>query len=719
MQLPGSSRFMVAARQHTLNLLLVNSHCGSKLITSIYFQANFSIMEASELQARKNGICWRCRSIDMYFEDFEEEQNWTSSAFEVRWRDIGIDCALCNELKALLDPSGSPLLDILNIDLALYANRYVRGIAKYIGSSRKKMWTLLTHVDSKFVDRVWLVPNSIARHVDAELNDLSFVRSWIHECQGAHEEHCGYQRSPTLPLRLIDCVSRELCELEPGVPYVCLSYVWGVSPGPKGDSLPKQFPKTIEDAMWVALQLKIPYLWVDRYCIDQQNAVEQHHLIANMDIIYRGASLTIIAASGQGPHDGLPGINGTPRRQQYSQTMGTPEKSIIALKDPLFNIRNTVWHTRGWTYQEMSLSRRRLVFTEYQLYFQCNAMERVEALSSEKTASFGRQDSMQQFQSFLRAFPNAHKDTTLSTLYRQLEEYYLRQISFVTDTVAAVVGIVNAFELGGDKPADRVYAKEFHGLPVFYNKTSLTFRHSVPDYEDGMKIDSIRTSTPTTTFAHSLSWRLQWRHEEAAMPSTMTPLFPSWSWASVKATFHPHPCGTLRFPEWNRAFKTSDHLKIWVTKKTGECLDLDRHAGTSGLWSSKELLPMIHIQSWCVSFQSLSSNLEETYNHIHRFSGFNLEGHDLFAQDYPHIPLDKNLVAIYLGRDPGGVQFLNKSSFNVRAYLLVVAQVDELTWRRVGTLSMYPEWVEDTDTRLILDILRPSGGWELRTLCLV
>jgi hypothetical protein len=151
------------------------------------------------------------------------------------------------------------------------------------------------------------VPNNIARHVDAELRDLSVVRSWIHECQGAHEKSCGYQRLSTLPLRLIDCVSRKLCGLKWGTPYVCLSYVWGDASDPRGDNFPKQFPKTIEDAISVALQLGIPYLWVDRYCISQQNAVEQHHLIANMDIIYRGASLTIIAASGQGHTMVFPG----------------------------------------------------------------------------------------------------------------------------------------------------------------------------------------------------------------------------------------------------------------------------------------------------------------------------------------------------------------------------------------------------------------------------
>ncbi|XP_044724639.1 uncharacterized protein HRG_02535 [Hirsutella rhossiliensis] len=34
-------------------------------------------------------------------------------------------------------------------------------------------------------------------------------------------------------------------------------------------------------------------------------------------------------------------------------------------------VRNRRWNTRGWTYQELLLSRRLLFFTDSQVYFQC------------------------------------------------------------------------------------------------------------------------------------------------------------------------------------------------------------------------------------------------------------------------------------------------------------------------------------------------------------
>ncbi|EWZ33609.1 hypothetical protein FOZG_13321 [Fusarium oxysporum Fo47] len=75
------------------------------------------------------------------------------------------------------------------------------------------------------------------------------------------------------------------------------------------------FPQTIEDAITVALQVGINFLWVDRYCLPQQECPEKREQIQKMHKIYREADLTIIAAAGDGPDYGLPGIS-TPRSPQ-------------------------------------------------------------------------------------------------------------------------------------------------------------------------------------------------------------------------------------------------------------------------------------------------------------------------------------------------------------------------------------------------------------------
>lgn len=93
------------------------------------------------------------------------------------------------------------------------------------------------------------------------------------------------------PRRFIDCKLGKLCEDE-GQYYICLSYVWGKastleldSPNPAVNGLPQTLPTTVADAMAVTLSLRHRYIWVDRYCIDQNNASEVHATIQGMNSI--------------------------------------------------------------------------------------------------------------------------------------------------------------------------------------------------------------------------------------------------------------------------------------------------------------------------------------------------------------------------------------------------------------------------------------------------
>ncbi|KAE9381913.1 HET-domain-containing protein [Stipitochalara longipes BDJ] len=53
---------------------------------------------------------------------------------------------------------------------------------------------------------------------------------------------------------------------------------------------------------------------------------------------------------------------------------------VSTMEDSRVAIRNSEWATRGWTYQEGVLSNRRLVFTEEQMYWECNGMATQESL---------------------------------------------------------------------------------------------------------------------------------------------------------------------------------------------------------------------------------------------------------------------------------------------------------------------------------------------------
>jgi len=67
-------------------------------------------------------------------------------------------------------------------------------------------------------------------------------------------------------------------------------------------------PLTIEDAITVTKAIRFQYLWVDQYCIDQGDENEKQRQIQQMNLIYKCADLTIIAAAGDGRNYGLPGV---------------------------------------------------------------------------------------------------------------------------------------------------------------------------------------------------------------------------------------------------------------------------------------------------------------------------------------------------------------------------------------------------------------------------
>lgn len=173
-------------------------------------------------------------------------------------------------------------------------------------------------------------------------------------------------QSPT-SLRVIDCLSLQIVSLPLGHQYVALSYVWGSYGTSNKDTFDiRQAPATIQDAISAAQELGYRYLWVDRYCIDQSDHAQKHSIIQQMGKVYNGASVTFIAAAGSNPQHGLPGVRTRGRSLHVEVCLkGSYQLSLCGRPGP--SIENSVWMTRGWTYQEALLSSTRCFFTDDQL----------------------------------------------------------------------------------------------------------------------------------------------------------------------------------------------------------------------------------------------------------------------------------------------------------------------------------------------------------------
>jgi hypothetical protein len=214
--------------------------------------------------------------------------------------------------------------------------------------------------------------------IKENIDSFDIVKTWINLCQNQHTKICSIENRSSVPgLRLIDCDTKTLVPGEAHL-YVALSYVWGYSSETSEDpnKLPENLPNTIKDAITVTKRLGYRYIWIDRYCIDQTNKEGTADQVGKMDLIYQNAELTIIAAIGEDPSYGLPGVGQRKREPQYLTACAKVGRHFLISTDarPKLAIANTKWETRAWAYQEALLSRRRLVFAKGQMYFECYGM---------------------------------------------------------------------------------------------------------------------------------------------------------------------------------------------------------------------------------------------------------------------------------------------------------------------------------------------------------
>ncbi|KAK1750919.1 heterokaryon incompatibility protein-domain-containing protein [Echria macrotheca] len=282
--------------------------------------------------------------------------------------------------------------------------------------------------------------------------DISVVKEWLNFCDVTHGAICGGVSDP-MPagFRVIDCSTRCLVlgeTLHNSQHYLTLSYVWGGTgagenePPNTNNEIPKTLPHTIEDSILLTLRLGYRYLWIDRYCIPQDHAIKESQIQA-MDSVYRNSALTIIAAAGNNPHYGLPGISTRLREPYPSITLGSHH--LVFAPYAKRDTYGSTWGARGWTYQEGLLARRKLVFTDKTVYFQCSGMHAIESISVPltKITEF-RDQKLTKRADISRVFP--YGGISDMEMYARIGEYMPRKFTFESDALNAFRGVLSASE---------------------------------------------------------------------------------------------------------------------------------------------------------------------------------------------------------------------------------------------------------------------------------
>jgi hypothetical protein len=396
-----------------------------------------------------------------------------------------------------------------------------------------------------------------------------------------------------IPLKCIDCLSRNIVKITPDDLYFALSYVWGAphpeTSSPKGKDPVKGLqigiPQVIEDAMTVVKSLGKRYLWVDKYCIDQHDDVDKHYQIQNMDRIYQGAYVTIIASAGTDAFSGIPGVGYVPRKWQPSSFIGNLvlRSTLPPLKDVL---GRTTWITRGWTYQEAALSRRCLFFTELQVYFVCSAMSCCEAtaiaLSSETAlASTPGVLSADIFGHTADVVDYDRPRTPLRKFADHVTQYTGRNLTYEMDIMNAFRGLLAKSQF-----------HNYYGIPI-----------AASDWEEAKSPEDFDYG-----FARGLFWMPNYSGHGGRISLSRRENFPSWSWVGWK--------GVAMFPGGGGAIsgfgrealmeidKSTFSSRFWIIDKHGKRFTLAR---LCALEFAQRLVPeisnYIEIESWVLQFR--------------------------------------------------------------------------------------------------------------------
>ncbi|KAK0750833.1 heterokaryon incompatibility protein-domain-containing protein, partial [Schizothecium vesticola] len=239
-------------------------------------------------------------------------------------------------------------------------------------------------------------------------------------------------------MKLIDCQTHTIVSAAPSMQYLALSYVWGQGPVEKYTypHLPDPLPPTIKDAITVTLKLGYQYIWVDRYCIWQEDPAHKVSQILRMMDIYSRAVATIAAASGgPNPTYGLPGVSPSRGRQRHHQIAGRVGNRMLVSgatdRKQKEAIEKSVWDSRAWTFQEAALSRRILYFTDVQVSFLCAGFEAYEHLTRPLALLYADGDPR-------RSKYGVHEARGASSLVYQ---YSRRRMTYSSDALNACLGV--------------------------------------------------------------------------------------------------------------------------------------------------------------------------------------------------------------------------------------------------------------------------------------
>lgn len=372
----------------------------------------------------------------------------------------------------------------------------------------------------------------IEKNLDEEGNILQ-MQHWLDKCLTTHKEGPSSDGQPSsvhpLPTRVIDVGTESHSVPKLFQPtsvmyekYITLSYCWG---RPQflttlSSNIQAHFegleestlPQTFVDAIKITRLLGFRYIWIDALCIIQDSMEDKAVEIGAMESIYSNSTLTIAVVNATQVSEGF--LHTKPRLT-VNVPCRTSDGGVGTLQiSPRENV--DLWqeslYTRAWCLQENLLSPRLLLFTKFEVVWQCQTTpfrrpdtSHVEYLYDNpalRSSAFSRiPESISSSSSLpqdFRTSPSREAERYKAWL-AIVQNYTKRNLTVLSDRLPAISGVAQKFQdAWGDEYCAGIWRRQFIA--------SLTWRRK-----------GIWEDPPETYWAPLEQYRA-----------------PSWSWASIE-----------------------------------------------------------------------------------------------------------------------------------------------------------------------------------------
>ncbi|KAH7382366.1 heterokaryon incompatibility protein-domain-containing protein [Phaeosphaeria sp. MPI-PUGE-AT-0046c] len=320
---------------------------------------------------------------------------------------------------------------------------------------------------------------------------LPTLSSWIEDC--IHHHNCAPSDGP-LPSRILDFgeIPSDQIRLRStnreSARYIAFSHCWGTTghmqvrttranfsdrlQGFKVDDLPKSYREVIS----IANALDVRYVWIDSFCIIQDDKDDWEAQSGDMAAIYNNAFLVVGASCAQDSSEGFiasPSYKPSTRIATVENMDGTISDIYTRrieqhghLCSPFaYNTTNGPLASRGWTLQEQILSRRMVHFEQFEMIWECrNAMK----CECEELDSYRAKDYKTVMESEFMSSKQSSK-----TWYSIVNEYHTRSLTHASDFLPALSGIVTHLQnFGAGEYLTGLWATKLHEQLLWHATTS-------------------------------------------------------------------------------------------------------------------------------------------------------------------------------------------------------------------------------------------------------